>query len=161
MSSVKYAGFLFVLLMAPIWVVSPGEATGPGMLLVHPCFSGECDSACPAAGVPRAGTWLAQWRTGPRDAKRERQFAVQSGFLFLLSSDESTLGRRPPMPPVGPGPLLPTRTLPLGSSRPQLCFLGPLFNLLEENEGRKSFQISSHCLGGGGSHSNAPLPLSW
>ena len=95
------------------------------------------------------------------DAKRERQFAVQSGFLFLLSSDESTPGRRPPTPPAGPGPLLPTRTLPLGSSRPQLCFLGPLFNLLEENEGRKSFQISSHCLGGGGSHSNAPLPLSW
>lgn len=157
----KYAGFIFILCMAPIWVISPGEAAGPGMLLVHPGFSGECDSACPAAGVPRAGTWLAQWRTGPRDAnRRETVCCSVLDFLFLLSRVMGApQGRWPPAPTI-PGPPLPTWTLTLGSSRPQLCFLGPLFNLLEENEGRKSFQISSHCLGEGG-HSNAPLPLIW
>lgn len=156
----KYAGFIFILCMAPIWVISPGEAAGPGMLLVHPGFSGECDSACPAAGV-QGWHMAGSVENRPKGCKQKRDSLLFSFGFFVsaVQSDESTQGRWPPAPTI-PGPPLPMRTLTLGSSRPQLCFLGPLFNLLEENEGRKSFQRSSHCLGGGG-HSNAPLPLSW
>lgn len=85
--------FIFILCMAPIWVISPGEAAGPGMLLVHPGFSGESDSACPAAGV-QGWHMAGSVENRPKGCKQKRDSLLFSFGFFVsaVQSDESTPG---------------------------------------------------------------------
>lgn len=126
----------------------PWNAACPSLLLWRVCLP-ALQPVCPGL----AHGWLSGGQA--QGMQRERESLLFSlGFCFCCSVVEhpgeaasyATSGARSSASHTdSPSWVIPTTALFPWTS---------LFNLLE-NEGRKSFQISSHCLGGGGSHSNA------